>query len=84
MSVSLNRRAGGGGGACRKPLKNAIQLAKSPLKHYLKTVYKLILKSKFFYCHTYELDFRSDVVEDGREGGWTHYVCGSSSLMCST
>ena len=53
------------GGACRKPLKNAIQLAKSPLKHYLKTVYKMILKSKFFYCQTYELDFSSDVVEGG-------------------
>ena len=25
----------------------------------------MILKSKFFYCHTYELDFSSDVVE-----GW--------------
>ena len=62
MSVSLNERAGR---ACRKPLKNAIKLAKSPLKHYLKTVYKMVLKSKFFYCHTYELDFSSDVVE-----GW--------------
>ena len=65
MSVPLNEQAGG---ACRKPLKNAIQLAKSPLKHYLKTVYKMILKSKFFYCQTYELDF-SDVVEGGGWGG---------------
>ena len=72
MSVRGGR--GGGGGACRKPLKNAIQLAKSPLKHYLKTVYKMILKSKFFYCHTYELDFSSDVVE-GWEGGGVDALC---------
>ena len=76
MSVPLNEQAGG---ACRKPLKNAIQLAKSPLKHYLKTVYKMILKSKFFYCQTYELDFSSDVVEgggvvvEGGGGGYTMY-----------
>ena len=73
MSVSLNDRAGG---ACRKPLKNAIQLAKSPLKHYLKTVYKMILTSKFFYCHTYELDFSSDVVEGWKRGGGGHTMYG--------
>ena len=35
--------------------KNGIQLTKSPIKHYLKTVYKMISKSDFFYCHTYIL-----------------------------
>ena len=35
--------------------KNAIQLTKFPIKHYLKTVYRMILKSDFFYCHTYTL-----------------------------
>ena len=70
MSVSLNERVGG---ACRKPLKNAIQLTKSPLKHYLKTVYKMILKSEFFYCHTYEFDFSSDVAEGW--GGGVDTLC---------
>ena len=67
MMVSTNGhgRGGRGGGwadACRKPPKNVIQLKKAPIKHYLKTVYKMISKSKFFYCHTYEFDF-SGVVE---------------------
>ena len=68
MSVSLNELAWG---ACRKPQKNAIQLTKSPLKHYLKMVYKMILKSEFFYYYTYEFDFSGDVVEGWWEGVYT-------------
>ena len=56
-------------GTCRKPPKNAIQLTKSPLKHYLKTVCKMISKSEFFYCRTYEFDFSGDLVEGCGGGG---------------
>ena len=31
-----------------KPPKNVIQLTKPPLKHYLKTLYKMISKPHFF------------------------------------
>ena len=38
----------------------------------------MILKSKFFYCHTYELDFSSDVVE----GGGVVVVGGGVDTLC--
>ena len=52
----------GGGGRMQKTTKKCHTINKSLIKHYLKTVYKMISKSKFFYCHTYEFDF-SGVVE---------------------
>ena len=55
-------------GACRKPPKNVMQLTKSPLKHYLKTVYRMISKSEFFCCHTDEFDFSGNVVEGWERG----------------
>ena len=79
MNVSTNGHAGG---ACRKP-HNAIQLTKSPIKHHLKTVHKIISNSEFFCCHTYEFDF-SDGVEGWGWGGCTHYVWGSSRLTSYT
>ena len=39
----------------------------------------MILKSKAFYCHTYEFDFSGD-----GEGGCTHQVWGFSWLMSNT
>ena len=80
MSVPTNVCAVG---ACRKPPKKDIQLTKSPLKHYLKTVYKVISKSEFFYCHTYEFDFCGDVVE-GWEGGVVHTTYGDLPGLCLT
>ena len=56
QGMGMRGGGGGAGGAYRKPPKDAIQLTKSPIKHYLKTVYKTISKSRFFYCHTYEFD----------------------------
>ena len=34
----------------------------------------MILKSEFFYCHTYEFDFSSDVAE-GWGGGGVDTLC---------
>ena len=62
MGMAEGEGGGRGGGRMQKTTKNVIQLKKAPIKHYLKTVYKMISKSKFFYCHTYEFDF-SGVVE---------------------
>ena len=52
--------------------KNAIQLTKSPIKHYLKTVYKMISKLDLFYYHTYILLSLTLVgmwLKGGGEGG---------------
>ena len=81
--MPTNERAGG---ACRKPPKYARQLTKSPLKYYLKTVYKIISKSEFFYCHTYEFDFSGDVVEGWGGGGQgvAHAMYGDLPRLCLT
>ena len=42
----------------------------------------MILKSEFFYCHTYEFDFSSDVAEGWGGGGGGHTMYGGLPHLC--
>ena len=52
----------------KKPPKNVIQLTKPPLKHYLKTLYKMISKPHFFTVILMNLILVLNWLRDGKWG----------------
>ena len=68
----------------KKPPKNVIQSTKSPLKHYLKTLCKMISKPHFFTVILMNLTVVLMWLRDGTGGGGETLSMGGLPRLCLT